>query len=390
MKFKVNTKVIALLHAFLVMNYGNICSAKQPSFQSLDIPGYNIAHGISPDGTIVLGYSHTNSGSGNLFAQAFYWSTEDGRIDLGDLPGGDFRSFSYASSLDNSIIVGEGKCEEGWEAFRWTEDTGMIGLGELPGGSYFSAAFDISGDGSIVVGQSCSDRGWEPFRWTAEEGMIGLGYLPGGSYEYGTRAYAISLDGTVIVGGSTSANAPIYEAFRWTSETGMVGLGDLLGGEFLSEATDVSADGSVIVGYSMSGNCINSDHEAFIWTACEGMIGLGDLPGGQFQSEARAVSGDGSIVVGSSTSAEYGEAFIWDKTNGIRGLKSVLIDDYKLDLSDWKLYTATGISVDGLTITGWGERPNGTIGSWIATIPEPCTLCLLGCSAAMFLRRRRT
>jgi len=47
---------------------------------------------------------------------------------------------------------------------------------------------------------------------------------------------------------------------------------------------------------------------------------LGDLPGGTFSSEATGVSGDGSIVVGRGTSASGPEAFVWDATNGMRGL----------------------------------------------------------------------
>ena len=368
---------------FLYFTGGSLSDAA--SFQGLGIPRYNTVSGVSPDGTVVLGFSHVDHPSGS---EAFRWTKDNGRIGLGDLPGGDFASSAHASSFDGSIIVGQGKSDSGREAFRWTEDGGMVGLGSLPDGILSSCAFDVSADGSIIVGQRTTCLGSESFRWTAGLGMMGLGNLPGGSFEFGTRASAISADGNVVVGGATSAAAPVYEAYHWTLEEGMVGLGDLPGGEFRSEASDVSADGSVIVGWSNSANCSGSDYEAFRWTVEEGMVGLGDLPGGKFNSEAIAVSGDGSVVVGVSSSSLYNEAFIWDVNSGMRSLKDVLIDDFSLDLEGWKLYYATGVSANGLTIVGWGETPTGNIGSWIAEIPEPCALSLLFLGGLMVRKRR--
>ena len=70
-----------------------------------------------------------------------------------------------------------------------------------------------------------------------------LGDLPGGTVS--SQAFAVSADGLVVVGTSSSASG--VEAFRWTQAGGIVGLGDLPGGIFNSEATSVSADGSVVV-----------------------------------------------------------------------------------------------------------------------------------------------
>jgi len=75
------------------------------------------------------------------------------------------------------------------------------------------------------------------------------------------------------------------------------GLGDLPGGQVFSSAFAVSADGSVVVGASKSA-LSGSDYEAFRWTRIGGMIGLGDLPGAAFASVARGVSSDGLTVVG--------------------------------------------------------------------------------------------
>ena len=54
-------------------------------------------------------------------------------------------------------------------------------LGDLPGGVFDSRANAVSGDGSVVVGTSSSASGAQTFRWTAGGGMVGLGVLPGGN-----------------------------------------------------------------------------------------------------------------------------------------------------------------------------------------------------------------
>jgi probable HAF family extracellular repeat protein len=145
------------------------------------------------------------------------------------------------------------------------------GLGDLPGGVFGSAAYEVSADGSVVVGLSWSANGQEAFRWTQQTGMVGLGDLPGGYFSSG--ASGVSADGSVVVGSSRSASGG--EAFRWTQQTGMVGLGDLPGGGFQSDAYGVSGDGSVVVGFSQSAN----NREAFRWTQATGMVGLGYLSG---------------------------------------------------------------------------------------------------------------
>jgi probable HAF family extracellular repeat protein len=172
----------------------------------------------------------------------------------------------------------------------------------------------------------------------------------------------------------------------------MVGLGDLPGGTFYSLAEAISADGSAIAGASQSGN----GYEAFLWTIAAGMIPLGDLPGGDFWSEAWSVS-DGKVVVGRGRTASGGageRAFIWDATHGMRELKTVLENEYGLNLGGWTLSTGTGISPDGTIIMGNGLSPTGRNTGWVVFLPEPSTFALLlGAGVASLLayawRRRK-
>jgi probable HAF family extracellular repeat protein len=82
-------------------------------------------------------------------------------------------------------------------------------------------------------------------------------------------------------------------------------LGDLAGGEVSSTASAISPDGLVVVGWSSSENGV----EAFRWTLEGGMEGLGDLPGGEFSSRARDVSAEGLVVVGGGGSERGEEGF---------------------------------------------------------------------------------
>jgi probable HAF family extracellular repeat protein len=374
-----------LVLAMVVLFFGSVPSSfgTTASFQGLgDLPGSifgSYAYGVSADGSVVVGDSYSASGR-----EAFRWEAGE-MAGLGALPGGVyFESYAHGVSADGSVVVGydysiSGYLEGYYEAFRWKAGV-MTGLGALPGGSLFhSMAYDVSADGSVVVGESCSALGNEAFRWKAGV-MTGLGELTSGVHSMGR---GVSADGSVVVGFGGSSSG--FEAFRWEAGV-MTGLGDLSGSYFWSEAYDVSADGSVVVGYAES----TSGHEAFRW---EGgvMTGLGNPSHGGIGgiwSEAYGVSADGSVVVGKASSALGHEAFIWDVENGNRSLKDVLVRDYGLDLTGWTLFSARDISDDGLTFVGFGTNPAGYTEGWVATIPEPATIFLLGLGAVVLRKRR--
>ena len=332
--------------------------ATTASFQGLgDLPGgsvWSIASAVSADGSTVVGDSYSGSGR-----EAFRWTSSGAMQGLGCLPADSFCSTGESVSGDGTVVVGRSDSGSTMVAYRWTVSGGMEGLGILEGGSW-SKAYNVSDDGFVVVGVSLSSRGQDAFRWTATGGMKSLSDPLLESVH--CWAMATCADGSVVVGMGNGG-----EAFRWTQTTGMVGLGDLPGGDFFSEASAVSTDGSVIVGKSSSAS---GWREAFRWTQSEGMVALGDLPGGEFVSEAMDVSADGSVVVGEGWSAtSTSEAFIWDATNGMQNLRTVLENDYGLDLTGWTLHNATGISDDGLTIVGYGKNPYGNEEAWIAQLP---------------------
>lgn len=211
------------------------------------VGGFSEALGVSADGTVVVGMTTLDA---SLNYGPFRWDAISGMQSVGlGLHSGE----AHAVSADGRVVVGRSDSR----AFRWTFEEGAIDLGMLPG--YDSAiARAVSADGSVIVGsvskQSAPDAE-QAFRWTAESGMQSLGSLAGSAH---SAARGVSSDGSVIVGRAHNVSASSGRAFRWTATSGMQDLGSL-GTPAVAYA--VSADGTVVVGSSSS--------VAFRWQAIE-------------------------------------------------------------------------------------------------------------------------
>jgi hypothetical protein len=233
------------------------------------------------------------------------------------------------------------------QAFRWTAESGMVGLGTLPD-ALWSCATAASEDGSVVVGFS----GSRAFRWTASEGMTELVERKPRVY---SEAIDVSADGNAVVG---------------TPETGITRLGPG------SYPYALSADGSVIVG--LLGHGVPGEGGAAYWTAEEGWVDLG------LTTPATDVSADGGVIASGPN--------LWFRDSGWVDLREVLISNGYPELENWSRFMVFDISPDGKTVAGRGENPLGQNQLWIATIPEPSTFVLAALAAAGFaavsVRRR--
>jgi probable HAF family extracellular repeat protein len=333
----------ALVVIFAILNSSSTCYSTQPSFKGIGfLPGSfteSEATGVSGNGKVVVG--HCNSGG-------FWWSEETGMLPTASSWGGKV-------SFDGSVVA---STTRGWRAFKWTANEGVYSV-VADGENFYSISSDISDDGSVIVGQ------------TLDSGFI---WKPGVSFtSISGKANGISSDSITVVGESGG------QACKWTQSGQMIGLG-LLSGSTNSKAHAISDDGK-IVGQSYWG----SRNEAFLWTEQSGMIGLGYLSGGN-SSWAKDISADGKTVIGLSYTNLGTEAFVWDSQNGMRNLRLVLQQDYNLNLTGWILDWAQSISADGTVIVGRGTNPLGQREAWVATIPEPATLLLIGLGG-MVLRR---
>lgn len=338
----------------------NVASASEYSFIPLgDLSGGrfdSLATGVSADGSVVVGVGDSANGR-----EAFRWTAAEGMIGLGDLPGGTLESIARGVSADGSVIAGFSNSANGREAFRWTAAEGMKGLGDLEGGDFDSYALGISADGSAIVGVGSMGNGTRAFRWTTQRGMAGLSQYPGSSTLVGHEAWAVSADGSVVVGKSYRGSRD-FEAFRWTSAGGIKTLDKMV------IARGISADGSVVVGFGL-GVQYGADGygQAYRWTAADGPIRLGAIPGAPLYSEAWGVSADGSVVVGHS----WHRASYWNENLGLVILRDYLIANGVENVADWKMEHAVAVSADGRTVVGYGENASAPSEAWAARIPEP-------------------
>src|SRR3954471_10328444 len=80
------------------------------------------------------------------------------------------------------------------------------------------------------------------------------------------------------------------------------------------------------------------------------------------------------------------EAFVWDATNGMRSLHSILTNDFNFNLFGWNLSSANAISYDGSTIVGDGVDPEGKVRGWVVNLgPSTPTLRITRVSDAVVL-----
>jgi probable HAF family extracellular repeat protein len=177
--------------------------------QDLGTLGESMANRVSADGSVVVGDAYT---SGQW--RAFRW-TNGVMQDLGTLPGYD-RSTAYGVSPDGSVVIGWAQNASGQSrAFRWTAAGGMQDLGTL--GGLDSRVFGVSADGSVVVGRAENASGQpRAFRWTAAGGMQDLNQLYAALLQNGSvliTAYDISPDERYIVGRGYNAATGRFEAF---------------------------------------------------------------------------------------------------------------------------------------------------------------------------------
>ncbi len=241
-----------------------------------ELPGgnyYSSAQAVSGDGTFIVGCSASQNGY-----EAFRWASGEMEA-LGDLPDGIFHSIAMAITVDGTVVVG--RANMGTQTFWWKD--GILSDAEIQG-----KVTDMSADALVVVGQSLSNRA---FRW--ENGAL----IEFGGKDY-SFPYAISTDGTTIVGASGASP----QAMIWRD-------GQVSYMPSMEYACDVSANGEIILGVS--------DDKAAIWSEADGLVFITDIlldahidVQGWSLTHPVAISGDGTIVTGYGNNP-YGQTQTW-------------------------------------------------------------------------------
>lgn len=345
-------------------------TAQAQSFEGLgDLPGgavESLAIGVSADGSTVVGRSQVAGGF-----EAFRWRNGS-MTGLSDLAGGPFESTAFGCNFDGSVIVGTARDALTQRGVRWNGTT-LVQLPQLPGLAGYSECRGISADGQVLCGFNSDGL---ITGYTAISGLridngvsTALPY-PGAGGQLDAGCYSQPSEDGSVLAGRVRLGGLNYQACRWNGTT-LVLLPALLGapGNAYSACLAISGDGTVQVGVSTSAASPNyGQGEACRWEG--GVVqSLGALPGASQRGAARSANRDGSVVVGTAQSnALTMVAFIWDEVHGMRELKSVLEDEFGFDLTGWTLNDATAITPDGHVIVGWGVNPSGNTEGWIARL----------------------
>ena len=228
-----------------------------------DLPdgrGLTHATALSADGKVVAGEAITLQGQ-----IGFRWEAATGMQSIGALRPFQADTWVHGISGDGSVIVGRARPPEGTGSrsrapFAWDAAAGMRRINEPNEDGYFGAgvAFDVSQDGQVVVG----DLGDRAFRWNEGIGMqlmdpSGLLLDPNDPFPY-QWALAVSGDGSVIVGeyhGNETSGQEVNGPFIWNARDGMRRLDTMLrtaGVEGMDRlglggAYDISADGTRVL-----------------------------------------------------------------------------------------------------------------------------------------------
>ena len=229
------------------------------NFQAVQLSQWNdriTLTGLSGDGGFACGSAEFTIGSHPV--NAFRRSNATGTyLLLGILPGMNY-SRAHGMTPDGSVIVGSSGLPSPFDfdcrAFRWSESDGIQDLGVLPGANE-SWALAVSADGSTIVGHCRGpDDRMRATRW--RNGGIAPMAVLANTHEGTPRA--VSADGAVIVGSTGFIRNGFelhFHATMWSRYTGVVDLngylpylGVDLTGWVLQRANGVSADGRTIVG----------------------------------------------------------------------------------------------------------------------------------------------
>ncbi|QDV89460.1 hypothetical protein RAS2_05280 [Phycisphaerae bacterium RAS2] len=220
-------------------------------FFSLDQP-FRWQNGVMQSAFIEESYAGEMSTNGNFAVTSTFGPGVRGyRVQFNGishqvpiLPGGDSTGSGvnvHGISSDGSTVIGRSHSAGNLiQAIRWKFGVGTTPIGFLPG-CIDNEATAVSADGNLVIGR-CWIIGLpaQPFQWTPENGIQ--------PFVGGLAAVAMSDDATIMIGGEG-----IWDAQNGVRNLKSVastwGLG--MGGIVSLTPTDISADGTVIVGYAM-------------------------------------------------------------------------------------------------------------------------------------------
>jgi hypothetical protein len=317
---------------------------------------------ISADGSTVVGYG----GNANGKLEAFRWTSKEGTVALGFLPGYTDGSNAASVSGDGSKIVGISidETSQSGSAWFWTKAGGMQPI-PMPVEVLGSNAIQVTADGKYVLG-AYTDTGQEmyAFIWSGQgtsQTVTGSESNPPDQF----APVAITEDGLrVFFNRETTDTPPTVKQGGVVHQYGLPFGGGEWGGynltpedsvdTFFVDNGAISSDGGTVAGYIQ-----REDHFVTpgIWLAQGSLLEI--APG--VIGRTKCVSPDGSMAGGGN--GDEGAAFIWDIQVGFQNLMLHLRAlDQQLGTQYLHTFATTGTPADVTGIAANNKRLVGTAG----------------------------
>ena len=326
---KILVKILILINLLFIQIFA------QYNAELIEI-GLGSLTGISNNGQYICGSNHPNP--------PYIWSASTGRIELGP------ESYELFDISNNGIAVGRFKDSSliingtpviragYWTIGNWTAFEGIDTVPPLDFQS-FTHTYGINSDGSKAVGMVWLPN-WrtQACYWSIPDTGIGLLEKVGGTL-VGSRANAISDDGSIIVGWNGGNPSPDRRPFYWNPQPHFIGAFDSTY-DVSGDCFGISSNGEVIVGRQIW---------PFIWTEATGIQHVVADSTQYWAGQAKGISDNGIIVGYVDLGSSNNRAFL--KKPGWSDI--VLIEDYLPDslgitgYQNWYFAFSNAISADG-------------------------------------------